>query len=94
MAPFINIVKDPVKLKSLYCKCWSDFEVSIRVVAVICHQMKLVIAMECHDCVKNFAVNQWDANNIRCGRHEMLIVCYWNSVQKLIFFSEEKVLKI
>lgn len=60
MALFVNVVKDSVKVKRLFCKCWSDFEASIKIVAMIGHKMKLVIAMECHDCVKNYAINQWE----------------------------------
>lgn len=59
MALFISVVKDPFKLKSLFCKCWSDFEPSVKAVGMIGHKMKLVIAMECHDPFENYAVNQW-----------------------------------
>lgn len=66
MAPFINVVQDPVKLKSLFCKCWSDFEASITTGGMTGHKMKLLIAVECHDPVKNCAVNQRETQITCC----------------------------
>lgn len=85
MAPFITIVKDPVKLKNLFCKCWSDSKASVQVLGMTGHATKLVIVMECHDCVKNHAVNQWDTQNA-----DYLLLEF---SPKNIIFSEE-ILKI